>query len=149
MKKIHVVRLTLEQRAELRRLAHAQTTPVATATRARILLHADAGEHGPAWTDEAIHQEVRVGRATIWRLRKCFATTGLEAALARRPTPPRLDRRSLDGEQEAHLIALACSPPPEGHARWTLRLLANRFAELECGVPISHELARRTLKKTT
>ena|SRR5579884_978800 len=148
MKKKYTVALTLEQRGALHRLVNAQKTPVAKATRARILLQADAGDHGPGWADEAVSQLLDVGLSTVWRTRRTFVNDGLTAALSRRCPPPRRDLRKLDGAQEAHLIALACTDPPAGHNRWTLRLLAQRFVELECGTPISHELVRRTLKKT-
>ena len=83
--------------------------------------------------------------ATVGRIRAQYVAEGLEAALFHRP-PRGKKPCKLDGVQEAHLIALACSTPPEGHVRWTLRLLAGRFVTLDGGVPVSHELVRRTLK---
>ena len=125
-------------RAPARRLAHA-----------RILLKADEGKDapGPAWSDTEIASALEVSRSTVYRVRTRFAREGLRAALIHRP-PRRTKPKKLDGSQEAHLIALACSEPPKGNKRWSVRLLAQRFVELECAEgPISRELVRRTLKK--
>ncbi|MDQ2788086.1 MAG: helix-turn-helix domain-containing protein [Chloroflexota bacterium] len=144
-KRYHVF-LTAAERTRLQRLLNGGTTAARTLTHARILLKADEGPGGPHERDAAIAAAIEVSEPTVERVRKRCATEGVEAALVHRPpratTPP-----TLDGVQEAHLIALACSAPPEGHARWTLRLLAGRFVTLDCGVPVSHELVRRTLKK--
>ena len=116
-------------------------------TRARILLKADKGELGPAYDDKQIKEAVEVSIPTIERTRKTFALEGLTAALTakkRTDTPS----KKFDGEKEAHLIALVCSDPPEGHARWTLRLLADKMVELEHFSSISHEAIRQVLKKT-
>jgi hypothetical protein len=118
-------------------------------THARILLKADEGENAPdeAWPDTRIADALEVSRSTVSRVRERFVAEGLEAALVHRK-PKRTKPRKLDGEQEAHLIALACSEPPRGKKRWSVRLLAERFVELECAEePISRELVRRTLKK--
>jgi transposase len=115
-----------------------------TLTHARILLKADAQT---GWTDERIHHAFDVSVATIERVRRRYVQHGLAAALQRQKQVQSRTRR-LDGRQEAHLIALACSPPPEGHARWTLRLLADRMVALEYVDDLSHETVRRTLKKT-
>ena len=99
-------------------------------TRARILLKADEGEFGPAYDDKQIKEAVEVSIPTIERTRKTFALDGLTTALTakkRTDTPS----KKFDGEKEAHLIALVCSDPPEGHTRWTLRLLAEKMVELE------------------
>jgi transposase len=114
---------------------------------ARILLKADQSEEGPAWVDERIAEAVEVSQPTVSRVRKQYVVEGLDAALNRRP-PRREYRRKLDGEQEAHLIAIACSSPPEGQARWTLHLLADRLVELEVVDSVSYQTVRRTLKKT-
>jgi len=142
----HTVRLTDAERQRLRRLVSAGTVPARTLTHARILLKADAAPGGPAWTDTAIQAACDVGLATIARVRRTFVLGGLDAALHRKPTP-RQYRRALDGRQEAHLIALSCSTPPPGQARGSLRLLTERFIELE-GVVVSDETVRRVLKKT-
>ena len=111
--------------------------------RARILLKADDG-----WKDEQIVQAPDVSRPTVERTRKRFVQEGFEVALNGRPRQ-RIYEHKLDGKAEAHLIALACSEPPEGHARWTLRLLAERFVQLEQVEvdSVSYETVRRVLKK--
>jgi transposase len=144
----HVVRLDGRDRATLRKLTTTGVAAARTLTHARILLQADAAPSGPAWTDEQIRSALGASLSTIARVRRAFAMRGLDAALHRRPAQ-HVRRRTLDGEQEAHLIALACTTPPEGRERWTLRLLADRFVLLEGGVPVSYETVRRTLKKTT
>jgi transposase len=141
------VTLTDEERQSLETLINKGKTAARTITRARILLKADASDLGPAWTDDQIRQALDVGLATIHRLREAFVESGLDASL--RPTKAnRLYQRQLDGDQEAHLIALACSKPPTGFARWTLRLLADRFVDLGHVTTVSHETVRQTLKKT-
>ena len=114
---------------------------------ARILLKADAASGGPDWNDAAIAEGLEVGRATVERVRKQFVEEGLDAALERRK-PRRQYHRKLDGDGEAHLIALACSQAPEGRNRWTLRLLADRMVALEHVEQLSYQTVRRTLKKT-
>src|SRR4051794_4307247 len=104
------------------------------------------GESGPGWTDARIAEAVRVSVRTIERVRQRFVEDGLEAALLPRPSP-RVYARKLDGAQEAKLVAVACSEPPEGKKRWTLRLLAERMVELEVVPELSHETVRQTLKK--
>ena len=145
-KRYHVC-LTDDERSHLQHLLNRGTAAARTLTHARILLKADEGPGGPHWGDAAIAAAVEVSEPTVARVRTRCATEGIEAALV--PRPPRTTTpRTLDGAQEAHLIALACSTPPNGQGRWTLRLLANTFVTLDCGVPVSHELVRRTLKKT-
>jgi transposase len=146
-RKNHHVVLTKEQRPRLLELISTGTAPAHTLTHARILLKADEGEDGPAWTDAAIAEALETSVPTIERVRARFATDGLEAALRRR-IPARPRARKLDGAGEAHLIALACSEPPAGREHWALRLLASRLVELEVVATISHETVRRTLKKT-
>ena len=117
-------------------------------TRARILLKADESEGPPAYADKQIREAVEVSIPTIERTRKTFALEGLTAALTpkKRSRPP---QQKFDGDKEAHLIALACSQPPEGHARWTLRLLVSEeMVELHHFSSISHESIRQVLKKT-
>jgi len=111
-----------------------------------VLLQADASEGGAGWTDARIAEAVRVSVRTIERVRQRFVEEGLAAALLPRPSP-RVYARKLDGAQEARLVALACSEPPEGKRRWTLRLLAERMVELEVVPDLSHETVRQTLKK--
>jgi transposase len=147
MKKKYPVNLTRTEREHLRSLIAAGTAPARKLTHARILLKADQSPEGPAWVDEEVAEAVEVSQPTVSRVRKQFFEEGLEAALNRRP-PNREYHRKLDGKQEAHLIALACSEPPEGQARWSLRLLAERMAELEVVDDLSYQTVRRTLKKT-
>jgi hypothetical protein len=106
--------------------------PASALTHARILLKANQGAAGPGWTDAAIGAALEVNPATVARVRMRYVAAGLEAAIYRKP-PARQYRRRLDGQQEAHLVALTCSAPPEGHKRWTLRLLADRLVALAGG----------------
>jgi Homeodomain-like domain len=139
--------LTAEERAGLRGLVGAGVAPARTITRARILLKADHGEGGPGWSDAAIAGALDVNPSTVLRVRRQFAAEGLAATLARK-RPDRVYARALDGAAEAHLIALACAAPPDGHARWTLRLLADELVRLEVVEAVSHETVRRALKQT-
>lgn len=135
------------QRAELRTLVGSGVAPARMLTRARVLLKADHGEGGPGWSDAAIAGALDVHPSTVQRIRRQFMAEGLEATLARK-RPDRVYERRLDGRQEAHLVALACSVPPGGHARWSLRLLAGELVRLEVVEAVSHETVRRALKKT-
>ena len=121
--------------------------PARKLTRARVLLKADAGAFGPAYTDQEIQEAIEVSRRTIQRTRQTFAFRGLDAALTPKRRCPSGAPGKFDGEKEAHLIALACSVPPEGSARWTLRLLAEKMVDLQHFSSISHEAIRRVLKK--
>ena len=117
-------------------------------TRARILLKADVGEGGPGWSDEKIAEALDVTVQTVERVRKQLVEEGLDAVLSRRKYTQKVSRKKLDGDAEAHLIALACSKAPQGYTRWSLRLLAGRMVELGYVESISHEAVRRALKKT-
>jgi len=147
MPKQHVVCLSEAERAALRGELAAGAAPARRLGRARVLLKADQGEDGPAWPDARIAEALEVSVATVERVRQRYAVEGLAAALARRRPCP-APRRKLDGGQEAHLVALACSAPPAGRERWTVRLLAERFVTLEVGEAVSRETVRRALKKT-
>jgi transposase len=147
MKKKYIVTLTEEERQMLQEMLSRGKAAARKLTHARILLKADATPDGPGWNDEAIADGLEVGRATVERVRKEFVEEGLEAALERRK-PRRLYLRKLDGDGEAHLVALACQKPPDGRRRWTLQLLADRMVELEYVDQISYQTVRRTLKKT-
>lgn len=147
MPKTHHVTLTQEQREQLLAQISTGTAAAHSLTHARILLKADEGDAGPAWTDDAIAQALETSVPTIERVRARFAKQGLDAALRRR-TASRPRSRKLDGAGEAHLIALACSEPPAGQEHWALRLLASRLVELKQVETISHETVRRILKKT-
>ena len=117
-------------------------------TRARILLKADQGQCGQNWGDEKISEALDVTVQTIERIRKQLVEEGLEAVLSRRPYTQKVSRIKVDGDVEAHMVALSCSEPPEGYARWTFRLLADKIVELGYVESISHETVRQTLKKT-
>jgi transposase len=147
MKKKYIVTLTDEERRMLQEMLRRGKAAARKLTHARILLKADAADGGPDWNDAAIAEGLEVGRATVERVRKEFVEEGLEAALERRK-PRRVYRRKLDGDGEAHLVALACQKPPEGRSRWTLQLLADRMVELKYVEEISYQTVRRTLKKT-
>jgi transposase len=147
MKKKYPVILTQTEREHLKSLIAAGTSPARKLTHARILLKADQSPEGPGWVDDAVAEAVEVSQPTVSRVRKHYFEEGLEAALNRRP-PNRHYHRKLDGEQGARLLALACSEPPEGQARWSLRLLADRMVELEVVEDLSYQTVRRTLKKT-
>lgn len=147
MRKRYVVRLTDSEREYLQDLIGAGTAPARKLLHARVLLKADEGDNGPKWVDEAIAEAVEVSQPTVYRIRRQYVEEGLEAALNRRP-PTREYQRTLDGVQEAHLVALACSAPPEGQARWSLRLLADKLVELEITDTVSYQTVRRVLKKT-
>jgi len=146
VKKQYVVQLSQHQRQQLRRLVSAGTERARKLTHARILLAADASAAGPQQLDAAIAEALGVGVSTVERVRKRFCEEGLEAALSRRRHAQHRAPR-LDGEAEAHLIALACSSPPEGHGGWSLRLLAGRMVTLEYVESVSHECVRQTLKR--
>ena len=148
MHKRFPVTLADPERDQLKRLIAAGTESARKLTHARILLKADQGPGGPAWTDEAIAEAVEVSQPTVARIRRVYVEQGLEAALNRRP-PTRAYVRKLDGAQEARLIALACGNPPEGLDRWSLRLLADKLVELEVVDDISYQTVRRVLKKTS
>jgi hypothetical protein len=140
------VTLTEDERTMLTSLINVGTAAARTLTHARILLKADQAPGGPAWTDEAIRDARDVGLSTIARVRERFVEESIESALHRR-SGPRRARRALDGRQEAHLLALACSAPPTGQERWSLRLLADKMVELEYVDDVSHETVRQVLKK--
>lgn len=146
MKKYRVT-LTAAEREELTVLLSRGKADVRKLKHAQVLLKADAAAGGPAWTDAQIAAAIDVGVATVERLRQRFVAEGLAAALSPYRGGQRMYEHKLDGEKEAHLIALACSAPPEGRGRWSLRLLASRMVELRHCAVLSHETVRRTLKK--
>jgi transposase len=147
MNKKYVVRLEDEERKRLETLVSQGRAAARTIQRAWILLKADVGPAGPAWSDTEIRQTFAVGLVTIYRVRQTLVEEGLAAVLTRRPKS-RHRHRKLDGEQEAHLIALACSKPPAGRCRWTVRLLTSKFVELGHADHVAPETVRQTLKKT-
>jgi hypothetical protein len=127
VRKRHIVVLSEQERARLHTMIGRGVAPAGALTHARILLKDNQGEAGPGWTDSAI---------------------GLDAAIYRKP-PARQDRRRLDGEQEARLVALTCSAPPQGYKRWTLRLLADRLVALQVVESVSYETVRQALQQTS
>ena len=148
MAKQHRVRLSDADRRALQKLVRSGKAPARALTHARILLKADEGDDGPGWRDAQIAGALETSASTVARVRKRYVAEGLQAALHHRP--PRATKPcKLDGHAEAHLIALSRSAPPKGRDRWTLQLLADKFVELYQGPPISDELVRRTLKKTS
>jgi transposase len=147
MRQKYRVSLSEDERDYLANLIGVGTSAARRLHHARILLHADQGSGEPGWPDQRIAEAVAVSQPTISRVRKQYVEEGLEAALNRR-APRREYQRRLDGSQEARLIALACSAPPAGQVRWSLRLLADTLVELEVVEAISYQTVRTTLKKT-
>jgi hypothetical protein len=143
----YAVYLTEGERARLRTLIGSGEAPARMLTHARILLKANQGEGGPGWSDAAIAGALEIHPDTVARVRRAYVGAGLEAALARK-APARIYPRTFDGAAEAHLVAVACSDPPAGHERWTLRLLADELIRLEVVPAVSHETVRRTLQQT-
>lgn len=146
--KLFNVTLTPEERGSLHRLISAGKGSARRLQHARILLKADASPEGPALSDSAVAEAVEVGKNTVARVRQRFSEGGLNAALGPRPTR-RVYQRKLGGVEEAQLVTLACSAPPEGHTRWTLQLLADRLVALHIVDRITDQTVRRTLKKTS
>lgn len=144
-KREYEVKLSPSERDHLTNLISAGTENARKLTRARILLKADEG-----WPDEMISRALDVGIATVGRIRRKYAEGGLDKALNRQPSSRQYERK-IDGKTEAHLVALVCGEPPEGYAKWTLRLLADRLVKLEQVKieSVSHETVRQVLKKTT
>ena len=145
--KIYRVKLTQEEREELESLTSKGKVAVRKQNHARILLLSDENSSKGSKKDDEIIVALGISRQTIERVRKRFVLEGLEKALNPRPRTE-VRKRKLDDEGEAFLIAMACSEPPEGHASWSLRLLADRLVECNITDTISHETVRRTLKKT-
>lgn len=145
MKK-YIVTLTEAERARLEALMRTGKAAARKLTHGRILLKADVSGGGPGWSDQEISAALEVSTGTVQRIRQLLVEEGLESALNPRPAA-RPRPWKLDGVGEAHLIALACSEPPAGQARWTLRLLAGQMVELAYVDTLSHETVRQVLKK--
>lgn len=141
------VTLTKEESEELMSIINKGKHTSQKYRNAYILLNCDQGEYSEKVTNAQISKILKVGMRTIDRVKKRFVEEGFEAILERKP-PDREYERKADGDLEAHLIALSCSDPPEGYARWSLRLLADKVVELKYVESISYETVRRTLKKT-
>jgi transposase len=147
MKK-YTVTLTDQERLQLHALISAGKGAAKKLAHARILLKADAAPGGPAWADAHIAEAAEVSIATVERVRQRFVEEGLQAALVRKKQDQPSRSRKLDGAAEAHLIALACSQPPDGRDGWTMQLLADKLVALHIVDSICDETVRRTLKKT-
>jgi transposase len=148
MNKRYLIKLDKQERKELSQLVKKERIAAKKRTHAQVLLLADAGRHGPGWKDEAISQACQVTVQTVENIRKRLVLEGLESALNRKKQVRLSRAKILDGEKEAKVVALCCGAVPSGHARWTLRLLAERAVELEIVEAVSHETVRRCLKKT-
>lgn len=149
MIKKYRVTLEADEREQLRQLLSKGKADVRRLKHAQILLTTDVSEGRPVQTDQQVAQSLHVGTATVERVRRRFVEEGLDSALSPYRTGKRVYKTKLDGAQEAHLIAIACSSPPEGRSRWTLTLLADRMVELKHVDSVSRETVRQTLKKRT
>jgi len=147
MRKVFIVRLTDEERSQLETLVRKGRAAALTIARARILLKADQGDNGEGWTDAQVAEGLNVAPKTVFNVRRRWVEEGLEAAISRKKQDCPSRSRKLDGEAEAKLVATCCGPAPQGRARWTLRLLADKLVELEAVDSISPETVRSTLKK--
>ncbi|UQZ82691.1 hypothetical protein SK3146_01850 [Paenibacillus konkukensis] len=147
MEKRWVVELSQEEREQLEQLINKGKVAGHKIKHAHMLLKADEGEHGPSWPDTRIAEAYNVSESTVRNLRKRLVEKGFEAALEREKQTNY--RTKLDGEAEAKLIAIACSQPPEGYSRWSVRLLADRLVELEIVDAVSHMTVQRVMKKQT
>lgn len=146
--KKYVVRLSAEEREQLEAMIRKGKNAAGRLTKARILLKADVAEAGEGWSDNRIMEALGTSASMVYRVRKHLVEAGFEAVLSRkqrtRPPVPRI----FDGEKEAQLVALACSTPPAGHARWSLRLLERKVVELKIVDAASDSTIGRVLKKT-
>jgi hypothetical protein len=146
--KKYVVELSEEERQELEGLVRKGKAAARKIQHAQILLKADQGAHGAGWTDAQIAPAYGVNVRTVERIRQRLVEHGLRDALEHRAPRLQQPRRKLDGAAEAKLVAIACTPAPEGYKRWTIRLLADRMVELEVVESLGRETVRQTLKKT-
>lgn len=146
MPKKYRVKLSKVQREKLQELTSRGTMKVRKYKRARVLLLADEAHKEGCKSDKEVAERVDISVSTIQRIRRRFVEEGLESAISEKPRPGR--SRTFTGQQRAQITALACSEPPEGHARWSLRLLANKLVELEIVDSISHVTVQEVLKKT-
>jgi homeodomain-containing protein len=146
--KTYVVRLSNEERQQLETLSRKGKSPARRLLKARILLKADVSEAGEGWSDSRIIAALDTSPSMVYRVRKQLVEEGLEAVLSRKQREMPAIAPIFDGEKEAKLIALACSKPPKGYARWTLRLLENKVVELGIVDRASDSTIWRTLKKT-
>jgi len=141
------IELTQEQRALLEEVISTGKAAARKIQHAQIVLKIDSGKDGPNWSDEQIKEAYGASSSTIWRIRQRFLKHGVEDAINRRPQPERPEKRKVTGEQEAQLIALACTEPPTGHSQWSIRLLRKRVVELHIVEEVGRETIRLVLKK--
>ena len=146
MKKDSIM-LTAEQRQSLEQILSKGKALAWTLKHAQMLLKVDRGPYGPGWSTSQIVEAYGVSRSTVERICRLYREQGLDAALFRRPQPPRPQKRKVDGEAEACLVALLCGPKPEGVERWSLRLIREKLVELEIVSSVSYETVRQVLKK--
>ena len=146
--KKYVVRLSGEEREHLEALIRKGKDPAQRLLKARILLKADVSEAGEGWSDGRIIEALETSASMVCRVRKQLVEEGFEAVLGRKQRATPAVARIFDGEKEAKLIALACSKPPKGRARWTLRLLETKVVELDIVDRASDSTIGRVLKKT-
>jgi hypothetical protein len=146
--KRYVVKLSGEEREQLEGLIRKGKSPAQRLLKARILLKADISRAGEGWSDGRIIKALETSPSMVYRVRKQLVEEGVEAVLSRKPRATPAVPRIFDGEKEAKLIALACSKPPKGRARWTLRLLESKVVELGIVDRASDSTIGRTLKKT-
>jgi hypothetical protein len=146
--KKYVVRLSGEEREQLETLIRKGKGPAQRLLKSRILLKADVSEGGDGWSDGRIIEALETGASMVYRVRKQLVEEGLEAVLSRKQRAMPAIARIFDGEKEAKLIALACSEPPKGRARWSLRLLENKVVEFDIVDRASDSTIGRVLKKT-
>jgi transposase len=142
------MRLNGDEREQLAVLTRKGRGPAQRLMKARILLKADASEAGEGWSDNQIIEALETSASMVYRVRKQLVEEGLKAVLSRKPRAAPAVPKIFDGEKEAKLIALACSQPPKGRARWTLRLLEDKVVELNIVARASDSTIGRTLKKT-
>lgn len=147
MNQKYLVKLSENERTQLKKLISSGTAPARKLRRAQILLKSDSSTDGANWNYQAICEAFDVSNVTVSEVRRTYLAGGLETVLNRKK-PDRIYEHRLDGENEAHLIALVCSETPSGRDFWTLRLLRDRFIQLGYVESISHETIRTTLKKT-
>jgi len=146
--KKYVVKLSDDERERLNGLIKRGKHPARQLLKARILLKADASDAGEAWSDSQIAGALETSVATVARARQRLVEEGVDAVLTCKHSPASARKRIFDGEGEAKLIALACDAPPQGRARWTLRLLEESVVELKIVDRVSDNTIGRTLKKT-
>lgn len=141
------IKLTKEQREALEEFTRSGTAPARQIQHAQVLLKIDSGEEGPDWSDKQVKDAFGASSPTIWRIRQRFLAQGLSDALNRRPQPERPEKRKVDGEKEAQVIAVTCSQAPDGYKQWSMRLLADKLIELGYFEEISHVTVWKALKK--